>query len=177
MSTSEPAAGQPERIVLGRLVRPVGIKGEVKLLPTENFWPEAMDSAQLQLEQGGEARSVEILARRPSGDCLVLRLAGLSDRNGAEALRDAWLLLIGEPDVPLPEAPRAWQLTGMRVLLAGGGELGAVTGLTPMPGQALLQVKGATKVYEIPFVEPILCGIDWAARTIEIDPPDGLLDL
>jgi 16S rRNA processing protein RimM len=174
VNPSEPVA---PRIELGRLLRPVGIRGEVKLLPSPDFWPAALDSGRLLLVSGAGERPVRVTASRPLGECLVLRLAGTEDRNGAEALRDAELWLAGEPDVELPEQPRAWQLTGMKVLLAAGSELGAVLGLEPKPGQALLQVKGGTKVYEIPFVAPILCGIDWEARTITIDPPDGLLEL
>ncbi len=172
MNRSEPA-----RIELGRLLRPVGIRGEVKLLPSPDFWAAALDSERLHLVSAAGERPVRVTASRPVGECLVLKLAELEDRNGAEALRDAELWLLGEPDVELPEQPRTWQLAGMRVLLAAGGELGEVLHLAPMPGQALLQVKGATKVYEIPFVAPILCGIDWEAGTITIDPPDGLLEL
>ncbi len=174
MNRSEPVA---PRIELGRLLRPVGIRGEVKLLPSPDFWPAALDSGRLLLVSAAQERPVQVTASRPVGECMVLKLAGLEDRNGAEALRDAELWLAGEPDVELPEEPRAWQLAGMRVLLAGGGELGAVVRLAPMPGQALLQVKGGAKVYDIPFVAPILCGIDWEAGTITIDPPDGLLEL
>ena len=174
MSTSEAA---PRRIELGRLVRPVGIKGEVKLLPSEDFWPEALTSSRLKLALAGEERDVKVLGSRPSGDCLVLRLEALADRNAAEALRDAELQLVGEPDVALPNVPRSWQVEGMEVRLAGGEALGRATALTPMPGQPLLQVKGETKDYAIPFVPPILCGIDWAEGVIEIDPPDGLLEL
>jgi 16S rRNA processing protein RimM len=165
------------RIDLGRLLRPVGIRGEVKLLPSPDFWPAALDSGRLLLLSAAGERPVRVTASRPAGECVVLKLAELEDRNGAEALRDAELLLAGEPDVALPEEPLGWQLAGMRVLLAAGGELGEAMELAPKPGQALLQVKGGTKVYAIPFVPPILCGIDWEARTITVDPPAGLLEL
>jgi 16S rRNA processing protein RimM len=174
VNRSEPAAA---RIELGRLLRPVGIHGEVKLLPSPDFWPAALGSGRLLVASAAGERPVRVTASRPVGECLVLKLAELEDREGAEALRDAELLLAGAPDVELPEAPRAWQLAGMRVLLAAGDELGEVLDLAPMPGQPLLQVKGGTKVYAIPFVPPILCGIDWEAGTITIDPPDGLLEL
>lgn len=166
-------------IELGRLVRPVGIKGEVKLLLSPDFWPESLHSARLELAlpAGGERRPVKILKARPQGECLVLRLDGVDGRDAAEALREAVLILEGELDVEPPAEPRSWQLEGMRVVVKGGEELGRVVALLPMPGQPLLQVKGPTREYRIPFVEPILCGLDWAEETIEIDPPDGLLDL
>lgn len=176
MSRSE-AGGEP-RIVLGRVLRPVGIKGELKLLPSPDFWPAALGSRRLRLAGAATERTVSVSESRPSGECLVIRLAELGDREAAEAARDAELVLAGELDVAAPEAPREWQLLGMQVLLATEGTvLGSVVGLAPMPGQPLLQVKGEMKVYAIPFVPPILCGIDWAARRITIDPPAGLLEL
>lgn len=176
MSRSE--AGGETRIVLGRVLRPVGIKGELKLLPSPDFWPAALGSRRLRLAGAASERPVSVSESRPSGECLVIRLAELNDREAAEAQRDAELVLAGELDVAAPETPRAWQLEGMQVLLAADGALlGSVVGLAPMPGQALLQVKGEMKVYTIPFVSPILCGIDWAARRITIDPPAGLLEL
>jgi 16S rRNA processing protein RimM len=164
-------------IELGRLVRPVGLRGEVKLLLTPDFWPEAIGSERLELEQDQRRRPVKIVGHRAAGNCLVIKLEGVSNRDAAEALRDAELLLVGELDVDEPSEPRPWQLIGLRVLLKGGEDLGEVIDLLPMPGQPLLQVKGPTKVFEIPFVEPILCGVDWEDETIEVDPPVGLLEL
>jgi len=170
-------------IELGRLVRPVGIKGEVKLLLSSDFWPESLGSAKLELalpdrpDRVERRRPAKILKARPQGECLVLRLEGVDSRDAAEALREAVLVLDGELDVEPPAEPRSWQLEGMRVVVVGGEELGRVVALLPMPGQPMLQVKGPTKEYQIPFVEPILCGLDWAEETIEIDPPDGLLEL
>ncbi len=87
------------RIELGRLVRPVGLKGEIKLRPSFDFWPEALDSSRLELSLGDERRPVEIRSSRPAGDCLVLALDGVGDRDAAEAIRGGLLGLAGEPGV------------------------------------------------------------------------------
>ncbi len=164
-------------IELGRFVRPVGLRGEVKLLLTPDFWPEAMESQRLELEQDRRRRPVKILGQRAAGNCLVLKLDGVTNRDAAEALRDAELLLVGELDVEEPAEARPWQLIGLQVRLKSGEDLGEVIDLLPMPGQPLLQVKGEARVFEIPFVSPILCGIDWEEEIIEVDPPIGLLEL
>ncbi len=164
-------------IELGRLVRSVGLRGEVKMLLTPDFWPEALASDRLELEQDRRRRPVKILGFRPKGNCLVLKLDGVASREAADALRDAELLLVGELDVEAPTEARPWQLIGLRVKLKGGEELGEVIDLLPMPGQPLLQVKGEARVFEIPFAPPILCGIDWEEEIIEVDPPVGLLEL
>ncbi len=168
---------EESRIELGRLVRPVGLRGEVKLLLTPDFWPEAMESQHLELEQDRRRRPVKILGHRAAGNCLVLKLDGVTNRDAAEALRGAELLLAGELDVEEPAEARPWQLIGLQVRLKSGEDLGEVIDLLPMPGQPLLQVKGEARVFEIPFVSPILCGIDWEEEIIEVDPPVGLLEL
>ena len=165
------------RIELGRVLRPVGLRGEVKLLPAADCWPAALTSRHLRLEGAGGAEPVSVTASRPAGLCLVLRLAEIADRDAAEARRDAVLVLEGELDVPPPDEVRPFQVMGLRVVTAGGEALGEVTGLEPMPAQPLLTVRGGGKEYAIPWVEPILRGVDWEAGVITVDPPEGLLDL
>ncbi len=164
-----------ETVTLGVFVRPVGLKGEVKFLPAPDFWIESLDSDKLELSVG--ARAVEVLKSRPAGNCLVMRLSDVRDRDGAEALRDVALILKGELDVPPPDSPRPFQVRGMKVFDAEGSLIGEVSDLVAMPGQSLLQVKGSERAFEIPFVSPILRGIDWEAGRIEVDPPPGLLEL
>jgi 16S rRNA processing protein RimM len=162
------------RIELGRVVRPVGLRGELKLKPSADYWFEALASEHLSLERAEASRPVRVEGSRPAGDCVVLRIAGLGSRDEAEAQRDALLILTGLDDVPPPEQLRPFQVVGMRVWHVNGTELGAVTDLLPMPAQPLLEVAGR---YLIPCVEPILRSLDLEAGRIEVDPPEGLLEL
>ena len=165
------------RIELGRLVRPIGIRGEVKLLPYEDFWPETLASGRLSLEGPAGSRPVKINESRPAGSCLALKLEGIGDRDAAESLRESVLVLEGELDVPPPESIRPFQVIGFEVREAGGGTVGRVIDLQTMPAQPLLTVKGPEREHDIPFVSPILRGVDWEAGVIEVDLPAGLLDL
>jgi 16S rRNA processing protein RimM len=165
------------RIELGRVLRPVGLRGELKLLPAADFWPAALLSRHLRLEGAGGAEPVRVTESRPAGPCLVLRLAEVADHDAAEANRDALLVLEGEMDVPPPDEVRPFQVMGLRVVTAAGEDLGEVTGLEAMPAQPLLHVRGGAKDYAIPWVAPILQGVDWETGVITVDPPAGLLDL
>ncbi len=55
--------------------------------------------------------------------------------------------------------------------------IGEATGLIDIPGGKLLCVDVNGKEVMVPFREPILLGVDRVARRIELDPPQGLLDL
>src|SRR5262245_50687290 len=73
-------------IVLGTLVKPLGLTGELKLQESEDFWAAALDSAKLCLRRGAELRPVRIEgARTHSAGMQALRLAGVTRREEAQA--------------------------------------------------------------------------------------------
>jgi ribosomal 30S subunit maturation factor RimM len=77
-------------VFLGRLVKAFGIRGELKLDPTADFWEEILYSKRLVLrrETGGgiEERPFALEKFRPHGRCYVVNLEGVADRNAAEEL-------------------------------------------------------------------------------------------
>jgi 16S rRNA processing protein RimM len=171
-------------IALGRVLKPVGLRGEVKLLPLPDFWAGGLDSDRLELRRdpgaARGARAVRVSGSRPSGDCVVLSLEGVADRDAAEALRDAVLVLEGEPDVALPDEVLPFQVKGLAVRGRDGRSLGEAVGLEPMPAQPLLIVRDEReggREHMVPFVAPILVAVDLEAGVIELDPPPGLLEL
>jgi 16S rRNA processing protein RimM len=72
---------------------------------------------------------------------------------------------------------RPFQVRGMRVVLPDGRPLGEVVDVLQMPAQDLLVVRGGGREHLIPNVAPIVRRVDTEARCVEVDPPDGLLDL
>ena len=61
--------------------------------------------------------------------------------------------------------------------LVKGEEIGVAKEVLTGPGGDLLSVTIKGKDLLIPFRKPIVKRIDRAARRIELDPPEGLLDL
>jgi len=166
------------RLELGRVVKSVGLKGEVKLLQSEDFWPAVLASECLRLDGAENLRSLRVTASRPAGHCSIIKLEGVSSREEAEALREAVLVFEGEKlDVPEPEEPRPFQVVGLDVKLTDGERLGKVMDLEPMPAQPLLVVQGEERIYRIPFVEPIVRAWNAGEGWIEVDPPSGLLEI
>jgi 16S rRNA processing protein RimM len=166
------------RLELGRVLRPVGLRGEMKILLSDDFWPEVLDSGGLGLEGPGPRKPVTVCGARPAGHCLVLAFAEVKKVEEAESFRDWILAFQGEGlDVPEPEQVRPFQVIGQRVRLKEGGELGEVEDLEMMPAQPLLKVRGSGRLYSIPFVEPILSRWEREEGWIEVDPPPGLLEI
>lgn len=164
---------------LGRLVKPVGLRGDVKLRQSDDFWEEALQSAHVVLVRDGERRSVRITASRAASPGMwVLRLDRVQDRAAAEQSvgADLWLEA-GASDVPGPEMLRPFQVRGMRVVLPDGRLVGEVVDVLQMPAQDLLVVRDGDREHLIPNVAPIVRRVDLQARCVEVDPPEGLLEL
>ncbi len=162
-------------IVIGKIVAPLGTRGEVKIVVLTDF-PERFDAgASLKLNlPDGEVRQVKVQASRVHKDGLALKIEGVDTRNDAEALRNAEF---GIEESELGELPEdrfyVFDLIGLDVVTDDGRELGKVT--------EILQ-GGANDVYVtstgvcIPALKTVVAKIDVAEGKMVIRPVPGLLD-
>ncbi|MDQ1035908.1 16S rRNA processing protein RimM [Streptomyces sp. V3I8] len=167
------------QLVVARVGRAHGIKGEVTV-------EVRTDEPELRLAPGAvlatdpaSAGPLTIETGRVHSGRLLLRFAGVRDRNGAEALRNTLLIAEVDPD-QVPEEPDEYydhQLMDLDVVLKDGTEVGRITEISHLPSQDLFVVERAdgTELL-IPFVEEIVTEIDLAEQRAVIDPPPGLID-
>jgi 16S rRNA processing protein RimM len=125
-------------------------------------------------------RSYTVDTVRPHGGRLLVRLAGVADRDTAEALRGS-VFVIDSADLPPIDEDDTYydhQLEGLRVQTTAGVELGTVTEVLHTAAGELLAVKReqASELL-VPFVCAIVTSVSLDNGVVEIDPPDGLLDL
>lgn len=165
--------------MLGTVTKVIGLRGEVRLRQTPDFWEEALESTALRWRGAAADEPLQVEAWRPHGTGMwVLRLAAIQDRTAAEALVGRELEVeMDALDVPLPEGLRPFQVRGLQVVHVNGTPLGEVVDLLAMPAQDLLVVRNGEREHWIPAVAPIVRRIDWNARRVEVDPPDGLLEM
>jgi 16S rRNA processing protein RimM len=176
-----PAGGSrpaPTTVLVGRILRPHGLRGEVVVEVTSEVPGRFADGSELLLRaKDGSQRAVRIAQGKLYGKTALVRLDGASSRDDAEALRDC------ELEVPVELVPAAppgvfWQheLVGATCRDRREGELGVVEGLMEQGGGLLLRVVGARGELLIPFAEPFLGGLDRATRTLTVDLPPGLIE-
>ncbi len=167
------------QIQLGRLVKAIGLRGELKLLQSEDYWTEALQSAHLQLVRGSERRAVAVLRVRDYGARTVaVHFDGVDDRNGAEALIGSDLLLeADELDVEVPPKALRFQLLGLEVTLPDGQRLGKVVDVLKMPANDVFVVRGEDKEYLIPDAPHVIEELDVERKSLRIRPLPGLLEL
>ena len=169
-------------LVVGRVVKAHGITGELVVDvrtddPQERFAP----GNRLRLKpRAGESRDVEVESARPHGARMLVRLGGIFDRDTADALRGN-LFIVDSADLPPIDDPDEFydhQLEGLAVRTVDGETIGSVTEVLHTAGGELLSVRTAEGAEVlVPFVRAIVTSVSLVDGVVEIDPPDGLLDV
>ncbi|MEU7426887.1 ribosome maturation factor RimM [Streptomyces sp. NPDC040750] len=167
------------QLVVARIGRAHGIKGEVTVeVRTDEPELRLAPGAVLATDPASTGPLTLATGRVHSGR-LLLRFEGVTDRNGAEALRNTLLIAEIDPE-ELPEGEDEYydhQLMDLDVVTADGTEVGRITEISHLPSQDLFIVErpDGSEVL-IPFVEEIVAEIDLVEQKAVITPPPGLID-
>jgi 16S rRNA processing protein RimM len=170
-------------LTVGRVVKAHGIGGEVVVEirtddPAARFAPGNTLRAK-RSRGGGEEVSYVVADARAHGGRLLVRLAGVDDRDTADALRGS-LFVVDSDDLPPIDEPDTYydhQLEGLRVRTTTGHDVGVVAEVLHTAGGELLAVRRDSGEVLVPFVSAIVVSVSLQDRLVEIDPPEGLLDL
>lgn len=165
------------RVVVGRIGRPHGIRGEVTVDPRTDEPDERFAPGAVLIASTPTGRLEVVRSHWHSGRLLVT-FEGVEDRNAAEDLRGV-ILEIERDEAEVPDDPEEFYdsaLIGCRVSTVDGRDLGEVTEVAHLPAQDLLVVHGPQGEVLVPFVEEIVPTIDTVGRTVVIDPPPGLIE-
>jgi 16S rRNA processing protein RimM len=167
--------------VVGRIGKPQGIKGEVTVqVRTDD--PQARFAAGAVLLTDPSARGpLTVASSRWQNGRLVVAFDGVPDRSAAELLRET-LLQVDARTLPPPEDDDEFHdhvLRGMSAELVTGGRIGEVVDVLHLPHGDVLVVRRDDNGAEVlvPFVKAMVPVVDVAARRLEVQPPEGLLDL
>jgi 16S rRNA processing protein RimM len=170
-------------LVVGRVIKAHGITGEVVVdVRTDDPGSRFAVGSTLRgrTPRGGGERDFVVDAARDHSGRLLVRLAGIGDRDAADALRGT-LFLVDSADLPPIAEPDEFydhQLEGLRVHTVSGAEIGTVAEVLHTAASELLSVKtDSGREVLVPFVSAIVTSVSLADRTIVIDPPEGLLEL
>jgi 16S rRNA processing protein RimM len=175
---------EPERpadaVEVGRVVGAWGIQGGIKVKPFAAD-PQALFSTKRWFVEPPAALRpgaplpplLRIVSAREQGEHVVATAQELPDRNAAEALKGA-RILVSRASFPTPaEGEFYWiDLIGLSVFNRAGRALGTVEGLLETGPHCVLSIQGSDAEAEpllIPFVEAYIDRVDTAAGRIEVD--------
>jgi 16S rRNA processing protein RimM len=172
-------AGSDDLVVIARAVRTHGLKGEVVAELLTDFPERFEDIDELVLvSPSGERKMVQLEHFWLQKDRVVLKLVDYDDVDRAKEL-------VGY-DFAVPESDRVtlaedefydWELEGCTVKV-GDKSIGQVRSVLKTGGAEILVIQDeAGKEQLVPLAASIVVKIDPAAKTIVVDPPEGLFDL
>ncbi len=113
-------------IAIGRVTAAHSLQGEVRVELHTDF-PERF-TAGVTIFIGSDLQETTIKAARPHKQVMLVKLAGVNNRNSAELLRGQWLF-VREADAVLLDEDTFWvhEIIGMTVQTEEGEELGVIS--------------------------------------------------
>lgn len=165
---------------LGSIVKAVGLKGEIKLLPSPDFWAEALAFDGLDLVSTDDEHStVRVEKYRPKGNTYILKITGIESRDDAESMIGSRIDISMDSltEAEMPEELKPFQVMGAEVRLKNGDRAGTVVDMLIGPAQRCLIVETEKGRRAVPVVPEVVVETDLKSGVIVIDPPEGLLDI
>lgn len=169
-------------LTVGRVVKAHGIGGEIVVEirtddPDARFAPG--NTLRGKASRGGGERDFVVESVREHSGRLLVRLAGITDREAADALRGTLFVVDSDDLPPIDEADTYYdhELEGLHVRTITGRDVGVVAEVLHTAAGELLAVRRESGEALVPFVTAIVTSVSLDDGTIEIDPPEGLLDL
>ena len=176
---------EPDHLVVGRVVKPHGTKGEVFVWPMTDRPEDVFGPGhefRLGDQEGGldeDAATLVVERSRPFKRGLLVMFAGVSDRDAVQAWSNRCLLAPREAlSVPAEGETYYHDLVGLVVETSKGAVVGRIVGVYELEPADLLDVEaedGRRRL--IPLSKQVVRRIDVEAGRLEIEPPPGLLDL
>jgi 16S rRNA processing protein RimM len=161
------------RVCVAQIGAAHGIRGEVRL------WTFTEDPlAVLQygpLESEDASRRFEITHVRAAQKYLVARVAGISDRNAAETLRNIKLYVARDKLPPTDDADTFYHadLIGLDAVSDSGAPIGTVAAVHNFGAGDIIEIApaGSGDTLLFPFTQEVVPSVDLAARRIVVVPP------
>ena len=165
-------------VPLGEIVTTHGLNGWLKLNAFNPSTGALFPGAEVFLERG-ERRSVhQIEASSQHKKQFLIKLRDINSIDDAAPYVGS-TLAVGEATLESlpPRQYYHYQVVGFKVFHLNGDLVGTISSTMSTPGGELYVVQGVAKEHLIPAVREIIEQVDFDARKIVINPPEGLLDL
>ena len=162
----------PESLIVGRILAPWGIRGEVKVEVVTDF-PERFAPRKIVYLN---TSPLEIESCHPHKQHLVVKLATIDSVEDAEKLRGQDLTIPPSELYPLPEGQYyTFQIIGLKVVTTEGELLGHITEIMTTGSNDVYIVEGKRGEILIPAIEDVVKSIDLAKGKMVIEAIEGLL--
>ncbi|HET8761261.1 MAG TPA: ribosome maturation factor RimM [Nitrospiria bacterium] len=171
------AVGPASPVVVARVVKPIGLKGAVRVEAMSDapdrftagarFWVLSTPPVRVTLAEAAGA---------PDGR-LVLRFEGRESIDAVSAWRGCFLAIEESERAPLPDGAFYHdELKGMSVETEAGILVGVVRDVLSAGPYDLLAIEDGAQERLLPMVKAFVIRLDRALRRVTVRPPAGWLD-
>jgi len=167
---------EPRWVAVAEIARPHGVKGELRLRVYSGDPTLLLRRPPIRIRRkDGKVADGRLLTARPVDKAILVDLEGVPDRNAAEAMRGAEILVERSQFAPLEEGEfYACDIEGARAELVTGEAVGTVTGLQTYPTCDVLLIERDGKRLEVPIVPQFVESVDADAKLVKLVTLDGL---
>lgn len=173
-------AAEPGFLIIGRLIKPHGIRGEMRAavhteLPERFEWLEYVYLARDPSDTAPERIAVRSV-RFHKGNAL-LRLGDYQTRDELEILRGMWLLVPMEEAIPLDEGELFHHdLKDLHVITEDGESLGVLVEVLETGANEVFIVNGPRGEVLLPNIQEVVLRVNREAGTMIVHLLPGLLN-
>ena len=157
-------------VEIGIVTRPHGVRGALRAIAHDPASETLLGVRRIFIG----AREYDVRAARRVPNAYLLEVAGIADRDAADALRDAPIAVRRE-DVPVTDGELLLaDLVGCSVELPDGTSYGEIEDVQAGAMQDRLVIGQGEVERLLPLVEAFVVHIDLERRRVVIDPPEDL---
>lgn len=168
-------------VVVGRLRKPHGLKGDCTLFPLTDT-PEIVFAPGREtwvVDLGGDtvAGPLTVERSREYHRAWLVKFAGVESRDALDPFRGLFLGVPADQLAPLEEGEvYLHELDGFSVRLPDQTPLGLVSAVYELPGGLVIEVQGPRREFLLPYKKEFVREVDRAGRRLVVMPPEGLIE-
>lgn len=155
-----------ERLTIGNIIKPQGIKGEVK---AKIFTDSPEDMARFKNVYIG-GTGYKVLSFRTDGEFAYIAFRGVADRNAAELLRGKDITADRE-EAPALEEGKYYivDIVGCSVFYENGETVGVISDVTPAATDIYTLFREGEKDVMFPAAKGVVVGVDIKNKAITVN--------
>ncbi len=157
-----------EKIVIGQIAKPQGIKGEIKITPlTEDI---SRFTSLKEVYLGTETRQRTVSGCRIANNSVLMYIDGILTRNDAEAARGQFISIDKENALPLSKGEYfISDIIGCKIYDQGGAYLGIVKNIIKNGAADVYEAEKDGKTFMFPYIERLQAAVDIQGKKITVN--------
>lgn len=174
------APSSPPFLLLGRILRPHGVRGELRLevitAYPDRIVPETVLYVGPDPEDVHAAEPYHVDNVRKHQQYLILHFEGVEDRDAADMLRNQYVMVALEDAVPLEEDEfYLYQIIGLSVYTVDNEFLGEVRDVIETGANDVYVIQGPRGEVLIPATDEFVIDVNIEDQKVTVQLMDGLL--